>query len=299
LRFSVDPEIKGSGHRLIVFDRRGDNSQVLKWNLLLQDLNAMNNLRKYGKPPFEVAVIHGGPGAPGEMAAVARELCRDMGVLEPLQTAKSAAEQIEELKSVLESAGSPPLILIGHSWGAWLAYLLAARHPELVKKLILVSSGPFEASYGAKILETRLSRMNAEEIEEAQDIFAALKTQGLDQKRFARMGELMSHADAFDPLTDDSELLETRPDIYQPVWEQASELRRGGELLRMAENIRCPVVAIHGDYDPHPAEGIRVPLSRVIKDFRFILLEHCGHNPWLERQAKKRFYDVLRRELKG
>ncbi len=47
----------------------------------------MKNLRKYGEAPFKVAVIHGGPGAPGEMAPVARELSSVSGVLEPLQTA--------------------------------------------------------------------------------------------------------------------------------------------------------------------------------------------------------------------
>jgi hypothetical protein len=36
----------------------------------------MKNLRKYGEEPFEVAVIHGGPGAPGEMAPVAGELAQ-------------------------------------------------------------------------------------------------------------------------------------------------------------------------------------------------------------------------------
>jgi hypothetical protein len=40
----------------------------------------MKNLRKYGKPPFSVAVIHGGPGAGGEMAPVAWELASDCGV---------------------------------------------------------------------------------------------------------------------------------------------------------------------------------------------------------------------------
>jgi hypothetical protein len=33
----------------------------------------MNNLRKYGIGPFSVAVIHGGPGASGSMAPVAKE----------------------------------------------------------------------------------------------------------------------------------------------------------------------------------------------------------------------------------
>lgn len=45
--------------------------------------------RRYGKSPFITAVIHGGPGAAGEMAPVARELSRTGGVLEPLQTAET------------------------------------------------------------------------------------------------------------------------------------------------------------------------------------------------------------------
>jgi len=49
----------------------------------------METLRKYGKTPFKVAVVHGGPGAAGEMAPVASELVSVCGVLEPLQTASS------------------------------------------------------------------------------------------------------------------------------------------------------------------------------------------------------------------
>jgi hypothetical protein len=56
----------------------------------------MKNLRKYGKAPYKIAVIHGGPGAGGEMAPIARELASDWGVLEPFQTATSLEGQIEE-----------------------------------------------------------------------------------------------------------------------------------------------------------------------------------------------------------
>jgi hypothetical protein len=35
----------------------------------------MKNLRTYGKAPFSVAVIHGGPGGGGEAAPVARDTC--------------------------------------------------------------------------------------------------------------------------------------------------------------------------------------------------------------------------------
>jgi hypothetical protein len=46
----------------------------------------MKNLRIYGSKPFNIAILHGGPGSPGEMAPVAQELSSIRGVLEPLQT---------------------------------------------------------------------------------------------------------------------------------------------------------------------------------------------------------------------
>ena len=61
----------------------------------------MRNFRTYGTGPFALAVIHGGPGAPGEVAPVARELACERGVLEPLQAAASLEGQVEELRAIL------------------------------------------------------------------------------------------------------------------------------------------------------------------------------------------------------
>ena len=77
----------------------------------------MNNLRKYGIGPFSVAVIHGGPGASGSMAPVAKELSLACGILEPLQTSASIEGQLQELLAILKKQGDFPITLIGHSWG--------------------------------------------------------------------------------------------------------------------------------------------------------------------------------------
>ena len=263
----------------------------------------MANLRTYGEPPFAVALLHGGPGAPGEMAPVARELASRWSVLEPLQTAMSVEVQIQELRAVLEERGDPPITLVGHSWGAWLGVLLAAAHPELVEHLILVGSGPFEAHYAAGMLETRLGRLSEEEREEAHTLLAVLDDPGADSgSALARLGALFSKADSYDPLgTDpmdpDSGRLPVQQGIYRSVWDDANRLRAGGELLRRAGRICCPVLAIHGDHDPHPAQGVNIPLSAALIDFRFVLLDRCGHTPWLERQARDRFYALLHEEL--
>lgn len=255
------------------------------------------NLRRYGTPPFSVAVIHGGPGAPGEMAPVAKELSSTCGILEPLQTATSLDGQILELRSVLEESGDLPVTLIGHSWGAWLSYLEAAYHPSLVSKVVLVGSGPFEDHYASHLMETRLSRLSSEEGSEARRLMEALSNRTATDSELARFGEILSRADNYDPLPTENELIECDSKAFQGVWSAAAELRRTGRLFELGRLIKCPVLAIHGDYDPHPYEGVRDPLSRVLRDFRFTLLEKCGHTPWAERSSRERFFDLLREEI--
>jgi len=259
----------------------------------------MKNPRKYGKSPFSIAVIHGGPGAPGEMAPVARELSCSWGVLEPLQTAASLEGQVQELRKILKEKGDLPVVLIGWSWGAMLGFILTARYPPLIKKLIMVGSGVFERKYALRITETRLSRLSEKERLEVQDLMERLSDPDTADKNFlmCRLGQLISKADSYSPLPYKSEILECQYDVFTGVWKDAEKLRDSGELLKLGEQIKCPVVAIHGDYDPHPGEGVRGPLSRVLKDFRFILLKKCGHQPWIESRAGDRFYQILKEEL--
>ena len=258
----------------------------------------MNKIRKYGNGPFAVAVIHGGPGAVGEMALVAKEISVYCSVLEPFQTATSLEGQVQELKSIIEEYGRSPITLVGYSWGAWLTFILAAQYSDLVKKLILVGSGPFEEKYTQNIMEIRLSRLNEQEKIETQGLLKELGNSTTENSNaLERLGKLMSKTDSYDPLPGEKEDVEIQQNIYQSVWPEANELRRNGKLLQLGRKIKCPVIAIHGDYDPHPAEGVREPLSRYIGDFKFILLENCGHKPWIERTAKDKFYEILKNQL--
>ncbi len=258
--------------------------------------------RTYGHPPFQVAVLHGGPGASGDMAPVARALSAFRGILEPIQNALSVAGQVGELKSILETRGTPPVVLIGHSWGAWLGFILAAMHPALVKKLVLVSGAPFTPEYAAEISKTRHERLSVRERKEFKSIMDGLANPLLQDKTkcLAGLEALILKTDSVDPVpeeTEPSDILPFRADIHLSVWKEAAEMRASGRLLELGRAIACPVTAVHGSYDPHPAEGVRLPLSRTVKHFRFILLDGCGHKPWAERGARARFFGILQKEI--
>jgi pimeloyl-ACP methyl ester carboxylesterase len=259
----------------------------------------LQNFRKYGKPPYAVVLVHGGPGAAGTMEAVAKNISRYRGVIEALQTRYSIESLLVELRGVVTLQGQPPVTLIGHSWGAWLSILFASKYPDQVKKLILVASGPLEEKYASRVMETRLERLEETDAALLNKFMHQISTAPgrMKDRIFLKMAELLRKADAFQP--DGEPYVNTGFDyrMFESVWAEAESIRSSGGLLRHAARLTCPVTAIHGDYDPHPVNGIKLPLEQSIKDFRLILLEKCGHEPWHEMSAKNAFYTILEHEL--
>ena len=147
---------------------------------------------------------------------------------------------------------------------------------------------------------TRLIRLSEEEREEALLIVETFNDSSIKDRNIlmARLGKLISKVDSYNSLPHDNKIIEYQYDILQSILEQASELRSSGKLLELGKKIKCPVITIHSDYDPHPFEGVRDSLSSILKDFKFILLEKCGHYPWTERNAKDRFYSILKNAAK-
>ena len=66
-------------------------------------------LRQHGAAPFRIALVHGGPGAAGELWPVARRLGSSRGVLESMQPATTLDRQVEELRGVAEAHADAPV----------------------------------------------------------------------------------------------------------------------------------------------------------------------------------------------
>jgi pimeloyl-ACP methyl ester carboxylesterase len=214
-----------------------------------------------------------------------------------MQTATTLDGQVEELRGVVETHADAPVVLIGHSWGAWLSCIVAARYARLVSKLILIGSGPFEEKYVPLLRENRLQRLSPGERDELRSLARAAAD--VSAESVQRLGELAAKTYTFDAIetgTRPATSAASSQEIYAGVWPAAAELRKTGELLRIMALVECPVVAIHGSYDPHPVDGVRKPLERITSDFRMHVLERCGHDPWRERHAAEAFYALLEQE---
>lgn len=260
----------------------------------------MNDFRKYGEDSCKLVLVHGGPGAPGGMAPVAKVLSSRTGVLEPFQTKNSVAGQIEELKSQITNHADVPVTLLGWSWGAWLALFVAAEYPDLVSKLIMVSSGPLEAEYAKCILGRRLEKLTHDESEEAKSILEMLYSDEIVQNRdgvLSRFGQLMTKADFYCEEPHENEVIETDSDIHKNVWEQAADMRKRGELLECISKLKCPLTVIHGKNDSHPFEGLKNPLDNSGRNYNMVILDKCGHYPWYEKYARDEFFSILLDEI--
>ncbi len=261
----------------------------------------MTDHRLYGTSPYKLVLVHGGPGAPGTLAPLARELSPDTGVIEALQTATTLQGQIEELHRVIREHGSSPVTLLGHSWGAWLALLTARHYPGEIEKVIIVGAGPLEDKYLSLLTRARMERLDRAGGARFESLLELL------QRADTEIDPLLDELDAFlfvtdnyQPVVDSPAQIEHIPtpvSLYQGVWQEAASMRSKDELLSRISGLKVPVIALHGRHDPHPLEGVSEPLHRVLRDFKMIALENCGHNPWLEKEARQDFYQHIRQIL--
>lgn len=260
----------------------------------------MENYRKHGEQPYEIITLHGGPGAIGELKPLSEKLGEEFGVIEYLQTKESIQSLLKDIKSVIKENAQLPIKVVGFSWGAWLAVFLANQYPELVKNLILISSGPFEEKYSENIQKNRFKRMDEKEkklFKEVEQKFLAGKNVKL--KLLNNFIELMHKVDAYKYKEINNNATNFQIDLYKKIWSEAAQLRKNNHLIKSLSKIDCPIKVIHGDYDPHPFQGVKEPLDKLDKDYQFKLLENCGHTPWKEKKAASDFYDTLLNFLKS
>jgi len=254
----------------------------------------VKNYRIHGEKPYEIITLHGGPGALGELKPLSEKLGEKFGVIEYLQTKESIELLLKDIQKLLSKKAQSPVNVIGFSWGAWLAVFFADQYPEMVKSLILISSGPFEEKYSKNIHKNRFNRMNDKE----KELFEKVEQKFIEGKNVKikllnNFVDLMHKVDAYQYKESNNNVTNFQINLYKKIWNEAAKLRKNNQLIKSLAKIDCLIKVIHGDYDPHPYQGVKEPLDKLQKDYEFALLKNCGHTPWKEKLAKDEFYNTL------
>ena len=247
-----------------------------------------------------VTVLHGGPGAPGSMASLARDLAAGFTVLEPLQRRSggaplTVARHVEDLAAVLPGGAA----LVGWSWGAMLALSFAAAHPGRVRSLALVGCGTYdEASRGAydRAMAVRLGEAGMVRAEELRRQMAGAAGAQRD-RLLAALGRLMEEAQANDAFPEAGDPVRVDGQGHQETWADVLRLQEEGIEPAAFAAITCPGLMLHGGDDPHPGPATFELLRRLMPQLQYRGFPRCGHRPWAERHAREPFLAALREWL--
>lgn len=258
-------------------------------------------VRRYGTVGPAVVVLHGGPGAPGSVAALASALGDEFRVSEPLQRRSddsplTVARHVDDLSAVLDE----PAALVGWSWGAMLGLSFTVQHPELVRSLVLVGCGSYDDASRDHYATTMYDRLGPDgrgRMTELREHRVNATDHDEQDRLFAERGALAGRAQSFDPIPDpdpDDAGLPGDAQGHDETWTDVLRLQADGIEPASFAAIEVPVLMIHGDHDPHPGPATRDTLRSVIPQLEYIELPQCGHTPWRERHAREQFYNELR-----
>lgn len=254
-------------------------------------------VRTYGNAGPPVFVLHGGPGAQGSVAPVARALAGDFTVFEPLQRRAgheplTVARHIADLHEVirLHAPGARPA-LVGASWGAMLAMAYAAEHPETAGSIVLIGTGTYEAKARDRFREILAERMTPAFREQLEQ---AARDHPNPDDALRAQGRLFATIYNVDPLAPDDESVPLDARGHLETDADWSRLRAEGVYPGAFATITSPVLMLHGGYDPHPGALIRDSLLPFVPQLEYHEWPNAGHDLWLERHIRDDFFAVLR-----
>jgi len=250
----------------------------------------------HGRGP--VFVLHGGPGAAGSAAPLARALGAHFHVFEPWQReggagASSVERHIDDLAQAIEMrCEAQPVALVGESWGAMLSLAFAAQHPGRVLAIALVGCGTFDPKARAHLGATLAQRTTAQ----LQAALHALEESEADPAaRFEAAHRLRAplYTYARDPEAETPPRLRFDLPGHLESWNDMVRLQEAGVYPAAFSRVSCPVLMLHGDFDPHPGALIRDGLTPHLPQLEYREFERCGHDPLAERHARAPFLAKL------
>lgn len=273
------------------------------------------HLRRWGAPSLPILLmLHGFPEYGGGWADLAPHLSRRFHCVAPDQRGYgqswappeirdyATSKLVADMAALIALLGGGPVTVLGHDWGAAVAYGLAMFRPELVERLIVangVHPVPFQRAMAAGGAQSAASQyINLLRRERSQDELAA--------DDFAKL------VDMFLARYRDGWLTDEKLAAYKAEWARGGRLktmlhwyrasplkiaRPGAPLTDLPDlpldrlMVRCPHLLIWGEGDtallPEATEG----LEAFAADLTRVTIEGADH--WLHHQKPQEVARVM------
>jgi len=239
-----------------------------------------------------VIVVHGGAGLPHEyfhpmlynLSRYAKLVFFDRRsdmLSADARGMAPVAELADDIDALRKSLGVERVSLLGHSFGATIALNYALRHPENVKRLILVSAAavvedPYEGE--KRILET-LSKAELAVYRSGEGGTGAAKPCDRVRKRYAVL-----YPHFFYKLVP----YEFDRGVYTVYFDSLSKkvaLAGDGRLLDLRpelSKVMAPVLVVAGRHDLMTPPDQSSELASGLPKSKLVIMEHSGHFPFFE-----------------
>lgn len=230
-----------------------------------------------------VLLLHGMTGQAADWAPTATLLSRDYRVIaldqrgfgDSVWSAKGAYSLVDysaDVVGLCNALSLSSLRLVGHSFGARVAMLTAAQHPDLITQLALIDSGPELSPEGVQETREFLGGMPEyfgsldEAVTYFQPYYRALDTASLVRRL---EGYLKSTGCGWTPKFDKALRDRIRK---RPRQEEAPDL---WEALRQ---VRCPALLVRGGNSRTLSEQMAGRMRAANERLQYAVVADSGHN---------------------
>lgn len=168
------------------------------------------------------------------------------------------------LKRLVEALGGEPVVLVGHSMGGLVAQETYARHPELVKALVLCFTSPAfaggDSEFTKQFIAARIAPLDQGQsmADIAARLMPTMRGSRSDPSGLALARKIMSGV---------------RPDTYRKAVQFLTTFDRRKDLA----DIKVPTLLIAGSDDRTAPPKVMEKMAQKIPGAECLLLEGCGH----------------------
>jgi len=211
--------------------------------------------------------------------------------------------QIADIERIRQILGEEKLILIGHSWGGFLASLYAAEFPDHVEKLILISpanslvmpqpdaDSDLFASVRTRLPEDRVAEYDAfmKEYMDFNKLFTRSEQDLIDMD--AKFGKYYL---SVVNLTEDKIIEQGEPGGWM-TWGMYISMGQRHDYRDLMRKVTAPVLVIHGTDDLQSEKASRL-YSDTFPNARFAAIQGVGHFSFQEKPGQ--FEDIVDKFLR-